>query len=57
MDKTEIIRDWIIPTLINEQKEIAGLWNGKESGQQEDDAQKALDIIEVSKQLLELLED
>lgn len=43
--------------IIKSQEEIAGLWNGKEPGAEEDNAQKALDIIDVSKQLLELMED
>jgi hypothetical protein len=36
--------------------EIAGEWNGDESGSQEDRAHQAIEIIEKAKQLKELIE-
>ena len=37
-------------------EEIAGSWNGDESGSQEERAQQALDILEAIKNLEELIE-
>lgn len=38
--------------LIKEQNEIVGLWNGDESGLQEDNAHEAQEIIDLAEQLL-----
>ena len=43
--------------IIKKQEEIVGLWNGKESGGEEDRSQRAIEIIDTAIQLLELLED
>jgi uncharacterized protein YukE len=43
--------------LIKECEEIAGQWNGDESGYQEDQANLANDIIEKANELLELINE
>lgn len=40
---------------IAQQEEIAGLWNGDEPGQAEDDAHTASDLIELAQPLLDQL--
>jgi hypothetical protein len=44
-----------LKNLIKEQNEIAGEWNGDESGIQEDNAHEAQEIIDLAEQLLEKL--
>lgn len=46
-----------LQNLIKEQNEIAGLWNGDESGLQEDNAHLALEIVDTAESLLELLKE
>lgn len=41
--------------LIEECEEIAGRWNGDDSGYQEEQAETALEIIEKAKELIELI--
>jgi hypothetical protein len=47
----------LLKQFITQQEEIAGRWNGDEPGQAEDDAHTALDLIELTKPLLDQLEE
>jgi hypothetical protein len=46
-----------LQTLIKQMEEIAGEWNGDEPGRPEERAHIAEDIIEKTKELLDLLEE
>ena len=43
--------------LIKEMEKVSGQWNGDESGYQEDQAHIADDIIEKSKELIDLINE
>lgn len=46
-----------LKNLIEEQNEIAGLWNGDESGSAEDNAHLAIEIVDTAESLLKLLSE
>jgi hypothetical protein len=47
---------WTLDAIKKEMDEVAGQWNGDESGKQEEDAQTAIEILEHVARIEELLE-
>lgn len=56
MEKELLQIDTALQFLVKEFEEVAGQWNGDESGRQEELSLYAVDIVEKAKELRELLD-